>query len=403
MKTLLCLLSDQHVPNLLSVHHFRPDRLVLIESTGMQRKGSARHFREALKLGGVDFSTDDRCHVQPLDAEDNLDAVRKSLQCVYDRYSADEWIANLSGGTKPMSIATHEFFKAAKARLVYVNFQKPNVLLGMDGSSEEICKYRPTLGEFLAGYGFELPKKQEDIDEATARARSWLDCATQIALHCPERLLHFGDLNDPVVKKRRDDARKKGMDLASGQLSPTESELRKTLSSSFSLHDESDGLRGKLDKYAVGFLTGGWLETFLWGLLERHAEALGIWDVQLSLQPRKVGVSTDSEFDVAFMHDHRLSVIECKSGAQEHDPGAEVLHKIEAVVRQFRALGIRSYLTTTSANVLGRDGKLKPSIRDRSDIYQCRITVADELRELAQKTDDAESVRKIIFGKTSTQ
>jgi hypothetical protein len=402
MKVLLCLLSDQHVPNLLSVHHFKPDRLVLIESTAMQHKEAARHFREALQIGRLDFTTDDRCLVQPLDAEDNLDAVRSSLQQAFRRYPPEEWIANLSGGTKPMSIATYEFFKAVGARLVYVNFQKPDVMLGMDGRPAERCEYRPTLREFLAGYGFELTRQQQDLDSAEDRARSWFACATQIALSCPEQLLCLGDLQDPAVKKRWDEARRKGLDAAPGQIAPTQSELRNALTSSLGLRDEPDGLRGRLDKHAVQFLTGGWLEFFLWGLLERHAEPLGVWDVRLGLQPRKIGATTGSEFDVAFMHDYRLSMIECKSGSQEHDPAAEALHKVEAVVRQFRALGIRSYLATTSANVLGQDGKLKPGIRDRSVIYQCRILVSDEIRELARKANDAQTVRELILGETST-
>ncbi|NMC21324.1 MAG: DUF1887 family protein, partial [Thermogutta sp.] len=72
MKVLLCLLSEQHVPNLLSVHHLRPDRLVLIETTGMQRRGTAKSFLRALQLGGLDYG--DRCDVESLDAEDNLEA-----------------------------------------------------------------------------------------------------------------------------------------------------------------------------------------------------------------------------------------------------------------------------------------------------------------------------------------
>src|ERR1700730_15473731 len=121
----------------------------------MEGKEAAKHFRAALKLGGLDFITDDRCHVQPLEAEDNLDVIRKCLQQAYGRYPADEWIANLSGGTKPMSIAAHEFFKAVGARLVYVNFQRPNVLLGMDGRPAETCEDRATLPEVLAGQRFE--------------------------------------------------------------------------------------------------------------------------------------------------------------------------------------------------------------------------------------------------------
>ncbi len=403
MKVLLCLLSAQHVPNLLSVHHFKPDRLVLIESAEMKRKQAARHLQEALRLGGLDFAADDRCHVQPLDAEDNLDAVRTSLQRAYGRYPAEEWIANLSGGTKPMSIAAHEFFKAVGARLVYVNFDKPNVLLGLDGRPEETCEHRPTLREFLAGYGFALTRKLKDIDAAEARARSWSRCATVIASHCPERLLNLGDLRDRSAKKLWDDARKKGLELAPGQLSPTDHALRNELLSALELQDTTDGLRGKLDKYKVQFLMGGWLEAFVWGRLESHAEALGIWDVRLGLQVRRADVATDSEIDVAFVHNYRLSMLECKSGSQEHDSGADALHKVEAVVRQFRALGIRSYLATTSANVLGNNGELKPSIRDRADIYGCRILVGDMIRELARKPDDAETVRKIMLDKPSTR
>ena len=46
MKVLLCLLSDQHVPNLLSVHHYAPDQLVLIESAQMESRNSGQPFSE---------------------------------------------------------------------------------------------------------------------------------------------------------------------------------------------------------------------------------------------------------------------------------------------------------------------------------------------------------------------
>ncbi len=400
MKVLLCLLSDQHIPNLLSVHHFRPDRLVLVETPTM--RGKAKDLLAALRLGGLDFASDDRCHVQPLEAEDTLDSVRKCLQHAHGRYPAETWIVNLSGGTKPMSIAAYEFSKEVRACPIYVNIQKPNVMLNLDGLDPEPCIYRPTIREFLAGYGFEFRRKPEDIANAEERARTWWTCAARIAKECPRQsLLCLGDLQDPAVKKRCDDARDRGLELAPGVLAPEDSELRKELAALFSLRDAPEGLCGKLDKYGVDFLTGGWLEVFLWQLLQRHADALRIWDVRLGIHPAKIGVKTDSDFDVAFMHDYRLCMVECKSGSQEHDPGAEILHKVEAVVRQFRALGIRSCLATTSPNVLGTDGQLKPSIRDRAGIYQCRILVRDEIRELAREPDNLEAVRKLILDRQS--
>ena len=116
MKVLLCLLSDQHVPNLLSVHHFRPDRLVLVESAVMKRKQTSNYFLTALKLGGLDFG--DNCYVQQLEREDDLAAIRHALRQAFARCPGEEWIANLTGGNKPMSIAAYEFFNAVGARLI---------------------------------------------------------------------------------------------------------------------------------------------------------------------------------------------------------------------------------------------------------------------------------------------
>jgi hypothetical protein len=59
MTVLLCLLSEQHVPNLLPVHHFEPDWLVLVETAGMKRRQAAANFLQALRLGGREYS--ERC------------------------------------------------------------------------------------------------------------------------------------------------------------------------------------------------------------------------------------------------------------------------------------------------------------------------------------------------------
>ena len=397
MKTLLCLLSDQHVPNLLSVHHFRPDRLVLVESQAMRAKKSAEHFQSALNLGGLDY-TADTCTVESLDAEDDLGSVRVCLQRAYGKYPADDWIANLSGGTKPMSIAAYEFFKAVGARLIYVNFSRPDEVLALDGRATEKCAYQPTIREFLAGYGFGSSKSPDDIAKAEERAAAWWDCAMLIAREASEQLLlDLGDLGDPANKRRWDDARKKGLELQAGYLVPEHADVRAAMVRAFSLTDAPEGLLGKLDKYAGEFFTGGWLEVFIWGLITRHAETLGVWDVRLGIKPAKIGAAIDNDFDVAFMHGYRLCMVECKSGSQAYDSGAEILNKVEAIVRQFRALGVRSCLATTSSNVLGKDGTLKPGIRDRASIYQCAIIARDQIRELARSPDNVPLVRSLFL------
>lgn len=391
MKILLCLLSDQHVPNLLSVHHFRPDRLVLVETTAMRKRGVAANFLRALQLGGLDYG--DRCDIESLDAEDNLDAVRTVLRRAFGNYPLAEWIANVTGGTKPMSIAAFEFFKATAGRVVYTNFMRPNILLALDSTNEETCEYKLSIKEFLAGYGFESRKADNKLREAEERARTWAPCARVIAKYASSQ----GIL--PLSDQERDSARKKGWDIEPGQLKLASQDVTSTVRDAFSLQGNGTGesLYGRVNKYAADFLTGGWLEVYVWDLLTRHADAFGVWDVRLGLEVGRQGDTSGNDFDVAFMRDYGLAMVECKSGSQDHDPGSDILYRVEAVTRQFRALRVRSYLATTGDNILDPSGNIKTSVRNRASIYNCRVVTAAEIRQIANSSDSPDSIRKLFF------
>jgi hypothetical protein len=390
MNILCCLLSDQHVPNLLSVHHFRPDHLVLVESAAMCKRKVAAHFLTALTMGGLDY--EGRHDVEPLEAEDSLEAVRRTLREAYGKHPSANWIANLTGGTKPMSIATYEFFRALQGRLVYTNVARPAQLLDIDTAHPEECRHRLTIKEFLAGYGFESRKDDRKIAEAEERARQAWECSRVLAEHvAAEDLLTLGDTD-------RNTARNKGWPLAPGQLRPANEQVARSLADTFRLTPgDGNSLTGKLSKHDAQFLTGGWLEVFLWGLIGKHADALGVWDVRLGLEVVRSGDVSGNDFDVAFMHNYGLEMIECKSGAQEHDPGSDILYKVEAVTRQFRALRVKSYLATTGTNVLDRENRIKPAIANRAAIYNCRIVTADDIRQLARQAEDADLLKRILF------
>lgn len=381
MKSLLCLLSEQHVPNLLSVHHYKPDQLVLIESAHMAKRRAADHFLKALEIGGLDYK--ERCTVEPLEAEDNLAAVRRALQRAYGNGPTSDWIANLTGGTKPMSIATYEFFKALGAKLVYTNVARPAQFLDMESNVSEDCDHRLGIKEFLAGYGFESKKSDQKIAEAESRARDWETSAKLFARQVSDEDILILDENE----RRR--ARDRGIELPSSRFRFPCDELRKTWLDNAETR--------KLTKHEAQFLTGGWLEVFFWNLLRRHSNELGIWDVKLGLEVGRCGDASGNDFDVAFVDNHGLSMVECKTGSQEHDPGADILYKVEAVVRQFRALRVRSYLATTAANVLDRNGNLKESLSTRAAIYQCRILTNSTIRELANYADDSGTVRRLLL------
>lgn len=398
MTTLLCLLSDQHVPNLLSVHHFRPDRLVLVESNEMKARSAADNFLAALAAGGLDYA--ERLHVQPLSGSNSAAAIRSALREAYASQPAGEWIANITGGTKPMSITSYEFFKALGARVIYVDVRQPHVLLHFESGASELCGYRLGIGEFVRGYGFQLTKSEAKISESEERARRWWDCSRSIALHAVERpLLNVRAATEEERRRRWQQGRNTGMVLQPGEVRAEDDPLASVLQAAFGLEEANGSLLGSLDKYSVQFLTGQWLEVFLWGLLERHAAELAIWDVRLGIDIGHTGGSGNAnDFDIAFMHDYSLAMVECKTGEQEHDPSASALYKVEAVIRQFGALRVRSFFATTSSNVLEQDSeRIRESVANRAALYGIRILPRATIRALAEDPDSTDRLRRELF------
>ncbi|MGE0826751.1 MAG: DUF1887 family CARF protein [Candidatus Binatia bacterium] len=393
MNVMLCLLSDQPIPNLLSVHHLKPDRLILIESEEMQKKKTADHFLQALQFGGLDYAQ--RAEIHPLDLVDDLEAVRQCLRKAYGSHSTANWIANLTGGTKPMSIAAYEFFKAVGARLLYVNATRPDEMLRLDGSQPEKCSHHLSIAEFLAAYGFTSTKADDKIAEAEARADRWWSLARIIAEYIPDR-----DLLS-INREEWATIREKGLELKSDHIIDLPSEVKTALQATFDLAPAGNSLTGKVDKYVGKFLTGEWLEVFFWKLLQTHAAALAIDSVRLGVEVRQKDNPVPTDFDVAFIRRHALGVVECKSGAQEQmdDPNAP-LDKLEARSQQFRALRVNPVLATTSTSpkMLDEKGQLKANIAARARLYNSRIVTVYQIQELARSPDSAEKLHRVLFG-----
>jgi hypothetical protein len=390
VNVLLCLLSRQHVPNLLSVHHFRPQHLVLVESQAMKQDKAAENFLTALRLGGQDY--DRRCIVEPLPAEDDMNAIRKALLEAYRRFPSADWTANVTGGTKPMSMVAYETFKALNGRVFYTSLSHSQQIINLLDGTIETFQHRPSIAEFLAGYGFELRKSLAKVRQSEERARQRTRLARLMALR-GNGAVRFG-LDD----KQRNKAREKGLDLE-GQLKADDAELRACLVETFHLSDSHGSLHGRLDKYAVQFLTGGWLEELFWGQLVRHGDALGIHDVRLGISVARKGASSgENELDVAFMESGKLCVVECKTGSQDYDRHGDVLYKLDSIMNQFRALGVQAWLATTATNLFDATGKVKPHVQERLAVSRLRLLRGSDIAALAASPDDSEVLRNRLFG-----
>ena len=387
MKILVCLVSVQHVPNLRSIQSVRPEWLILAVTSGMA--GKDEQLFKALVVGGLDYTQKkDIIHLAEGE-EQSAEPINRKLHDIFKKYPHDEWIVNLTGGTKPMSIGAYEFSKNKGLKTLYIAEGNQRQAVDLLSGPCTFLQYDVTTAEFLAGYGFDI-LNAGSLAQTEERALKWTELAAHLALHNEDddlrgllsRLQYF---KEAQIKLDKNEWEKNGLLLSEeDNVFLKNDALRDRIASQFCLTTIGTKFLGKLEKPATEFLTGKWLEVFVWSLLLPFV-GKGIWDLHLGVLAGKSGPGENNDLDVSFMRNQSLCIAECKTGGQEHDPEAnDVLYKIEAIKSGPKALRVDTYLATTSDNVLDpKMGGIREKLLKRSKIYGCKIIPGWKIKEIA--------------------
>ena len=391
MKIMVCLISGQHVPNLLSIRSEDPvpDRLVLIVTPLMRAREKHSQLLNALAAGGLDYGS--RHDIENLIKEDSIHEIQELLKKIHKDHLNDELIVNLTGGTKPMCIGAYEFSKEKHLRTLYVPEGNQTEAKDLLGDSSVDLKHRLSTAEFLEGYGFGV-LNPGDLERSKERAEDLFELASLLAANSEDQGLRgmLGRIQNLMEEKKEDDRKgwnRDGLILTEESNVYLDNEpLRSKIASKLGLKTKDSMLLGNLDKHRVEFLAGKWLEVFVWGMLNHFIDKDLIWDLNQGVRVGKAFPGEDNDLDVTFMMNQSLCIVECKTGGQEHDPaGKDVLYKIEAIKSGLRAIRVKTYLATTSDNVIDpQKGGIKGPLLRRADIYDCKIIAGGKLRELAE-------------------
>jgi len=399
--TMICLLSDQHMPNLVSVHHFKPDALVLVVTPDTKKRQLDTYFQKALLAG--ELSYDDHCETIELPSAVAFKEIKDSFEGLRARlWESGEIIINLTGGTKPMSMMLHEVFRETAKRAVYIDVATPDRIYDVMANKFETCKYRPSISAFLAGYGFKFDNRNPALARER-RARQLDGLSTIIAQQKVEgSLLKLLSSNSDTSSRYGSVNKGKSIELKVNELWVGNAILRDAIAEYFNLKKRGDSLTGEVSANTFHFLMSGWLEVFLWNRLQQHARELCISDVSWSRQifdDRHGGDAPPTllnEVDVTFMRDHALHVVECKTGTQHEDKKVDALYKLEAVVKQFGALRVNSFFASTSSNILNEKGNVKPSVATRAKNFRCQLMPRSAISAIAAAPDDVEPLTKAL-------
>jgi hypothetical protein len=365
--------SDQTIPNITVAAELRPDFLLLVSTSAMEKKGKSLAILDTLKLRGLDYSS----RHQKIEVIENsiIDLQSKVAQWMGDLAGEYDFTVNLTGGTKLMSIASYDFFTDFGSEMIYVPIPRNEYLTPFPKrrSRDPIpLGVRLTVDECLTAYGFSISNAKQ-LEKAREIAGSRSEATRFLFSRYQELrplLKWMGDLMRPLKRTQL----KKGYDFEG--LFDVENEAQRQLLKSFSFRDDGGRVTRKIDEAERDYLRGGWLEERLF--LAAREVLPPTSDVQLNVQCQDPQ-GNKNEFDILFALDNILHLVECKSlgaaeGTEEQVGGTinDFLYKLGALRQNF-GLTPKAFLATTAETVLDKNGDLKTHLTERARQFGTRI------------------------------
>ena len=417
---LVCILSDQLVPNILSVHHYKPEHLIILCSKKM--KGKENNFLAALKKSGCDY--DNKATVKPFDSlvpfgglcvsfNDNVENAKesngfdKSLKLVF----------NVTGGNKLMTLAAIDYCKKYSAVPVYIDIDNQNefVILSnfieKNDFADEIdtdcdvdklatdCKI--DIKTFIASCGFDVlnyfdSDEKQDVEMGGYKVK-YEDAIFACNIFAKEGFKPISifkkvELDVDKNAKKDENLKKEYRFMVNTNILELQSQnVKAAISKIFPWFESEPERLLKQDSKAYGFVDGKWLEYFTYNCIKSFKRELGINDLRCGVELK----DNKGEWDVVFTRNQKLYAIECKTGNHDQRKSIEHMKKIIIGINQFRALGSNPILLTISPNASDSEGY----VYKVAGFLGCTIVDSEgvkKLLDLVNSNGDAESNAKKI-------
>lgn len=283
-KILVSLVSEQTIPNIELIREFSEDidALLFITTNSMETRGNRDWILNVVNNDSLEVL--DPVIVNPFSFDD---IESKLAEVINDN---DEYVVNLTGGTKIMSLAAYDFFKSVSSEMYYLTGRGQYIKVH-PGRTKPVLelKSKISLKNYMMGYGFEILNKAEPLK----------------AFKTSESLLNFF-INNMQSEKDLEILNQ----LRTRRSKNTQIDSIDGLEDFLNRIDFKEASAGKLTRYESRYLTGDWFEEYLYFFLQEYLnideKEIGLgWSVRKSDSP--------NEFDVLVMRNNKLYLFECKT------------------------------------------------------------------------------------------
>ncbi|HOO00959.1 MAG TPA: DUF1887 family CARF protein [Syntrophales bacterium] len=383
MKTMVSLVSDQTIPNVLGILHFRPDCLLFVSTPEMEKKEMVQATLRVLerRRPGI-YRLGENAHVVVCREDSILDCHQKLEKWIADQ-GEGEFVVNLTGGTKLMSIAAYDFFKDYDSRMIYFpitgNFYHVPFPKKAPRAPTAVAE-RLGVVDYLTAYGLRVinGEKLDRYARQAAGRREMTRFIVENYQGLEPLLTWFGSR----LRDKRDARKAVELKEARGPAN----EIERAFLEKLGARAEEGSLQVSLSPPDIEYLTGGWLEEYCYnvadGLRGRFVD-----DAVLNIQIQNRN-NRDNEFDVMFTCDNTLYFIECKSLEQQHDRKFDALYKIGALRKDFGLRGASFFVTTSRHVVDEATGGIRQAVEERAKQFNIFIVNPKDLPRLGEVLEE---------------
>ena len=287
-----------------------------MEGNGDENKSRSRWLERA---AGIEIGSTRRIVVK----EDSWADIEDKLKQISSE-SSTNYIVNLTGGTKVMTLALFRYFAQSGNRIFYVPFPKneycelyPNL-----HAQPAIITFRCTLSQYLATHGLYYTCNNVFVKEQESTFNLFLKAKNaDFRLHEIEEIKYAHQSECPEDKC---------------------------------------------------YYSGGWFEEYMYHLIKKYfklSQSRIALNVNLYRNPDDV--ESDNEYDLMFVHENALFVVECKTSLGKSLENARknidrYLYKLGAITRDF-GLKVNSYIVTLT-QLRNTENKLSEKLEKRQKI-----------------------------------
>ena len=375
MKTILVsLISEQTVPNVVVADHFKPDIYWFISTEKMDQRRS--YIENALKMRGHELN-EENVISEKVNQDSLTDCIEKMESMVDPDENEVNYVVNITGGNKIMALGAFEVFTnvGQKVSIGYMPLGKKEFIQIYPRKKPfKVIPVQETLNlqGYFASYGFNI-QNEKQLPKFAQLASKRKESSTWI-LNNYEKLkgmLRF------LYKNIGDKRGEKRVDF-SGAFNRELSSIEYDFLSKLNFGGDSTAISKVMTKDEICYVTGGWLEEYVFTVVDELAKERILDDGLMGVQ-LKSSYGSDSELDIAFMKDNAFYHIECKTLGEKKEQNIvrDEIYKKGAISTLLGKGSKRAIICTTLS-------ELKESIINRAKDYDVEVLNIDEVRNLKE-------------------